>query len=117
MTANIVLLISTSLVWIGTIVFFFIKKKQALQRVSFASIGLNGDLTATLNQAVNVTPIDRALILVAQNGNTLKYGSVVYEINNGSVGQVKNKFQAMELDASYSLMINELEDKKRLVLR
>ena len=101
---------------IGALFIIIWRRKNKLESLNYTIAQQWINLSEEMKEVVNKTPIDRALVLVAQNGNEIKYGSVVLEHNTGDVVTVKDKFSKMELDPTYTSMIEQLTRTGSMVL-
>ena len=90
--------------------------KQRFEEVDFEQLQKSAKLWDVLKHVVQKTSIDRALLLVAQNGKSVKYGSVVLEMNNDKVIEVKNLFKRWPLETEYSNLVDKVVQDRKLIL-
>lgn len=71
---------------------------------------------SSMARIVNKTCVDRAIILVAENGGPAKYGSVLAEIHSEDIKPVMNEFVRHKLDNQYMVMLQDLMQSGSLFL-
>ncbi len=58
---------------------------------------------------------NRVLLLKAENGGPIKYGTVIIDEHDDLVGSVKKNFRRHKLDASYIQMLSKLMVEKKVI--
>lgn len=71
----------------------------------------------SMSRIVHDTSVDRAIVLVAENGGLNKYGTILAEIHSNKTVPVMNEFVRYKLDRDYLQMLEELIDTKTIFLK
>lgn len=75
-----------------------------------------------LENVVEITPCDRALVLVLHNGGgkilagSPKYSSALYESCSTNIAPIIKDFQAFEIDIDYTILIEQVKSRKMVLL-
>lgn len=66
----------------------------------------------SMQRIVREGGVDRCIILKAENGGKKKYGSVLMEVHNDNVDEVKSDFQRHRLDKKYMRLLEDVIERE-----